>query len=60
MKYSCGPPEFQLEGRLCAGCGQAGHLTASSPNDVAAAPSGLCPRPERLSIKRCLQIWLTR
>ena len=23
MKYSCGPPEFQLEARLCAGCGQA-------------------------------------
>ena len=59
MKYSCEPPEFQLEGRLHAGCGQAGHSTASLPNDVAAAPSGLCLQPEHLSIKRCLQIWLT-
>ena len=60
MKYSCGPPEFQLEGRLHAGCGQGGHLTASLPNDVAAAPLGLCPWPECLSIKICLQIRLTQ
>jgi hypothetical protein len=60
MKYPCGPLESQLRGRLRSGCGQAGHSIASSPNVVAAAPSGSCPRPERLSVKRCLQMRLAR
>jgi hypothetical protein len=60
MKYLCGPPEFQLRGRFLSGCGQAGHSIASSPNDVVATPCGSQPRPDRLSIKRCLQIRLIR
>ena len=62
MTYLCGPPlaESQLRGRLRLGCGQAGHSITSSPNDVAAAPSGTCLWPDRLRVKRCLQIRIAR